>query len=178
MKVSKSNIHGLLIIDYDKFEDDRGWFAVPYEEMNYMNVIDRKFLQDSESFSTKGTLRGLHFQIGKHAQAKLVRALTGIVFDVVLDIRPASPTFGKAESFMLDSDDAKQLYVPRGCAHGYQVVSDTATFSYKIDNRYSPAHEAGIHWNVKGLKWPYDGKLMRINERDAGWPTFEEWKKQ
>lgn len=179
MKVRETGIHGCSIIDYRRYEDDRGWYAVTFESSDYTGITKGlNFIQDSETFSRKGTLRGMHFQTGKFAQAKLVRVSSGIVFDVVLDIRPMSPTFGVAESFVLDSDDAQQLFVPRGCAHGFLVTSDFATFSYKVDNVYSPEHEAGIHWRSFGMKWPLGDGLVAMNKRDNGWPTFEEWKNE
>lgn len=137
------------------------------------------FVQDNQSFSTKGVLRGLHYQTGAHAQAKLVRVLNGEVLDVAVDLRPNSPTYGQHETALLTGDNQIQFYIPRGFAHGFLVLSDTATFFYKCDNFYNAASEGGIFFNDPTLTidWTFPIEEMIISEKDQQLPTLENAKK-
>ena len=133
-------------------------------------------MQDNESMSTKGVLRGLHFQKGAHAQAKLVRVLDGEVLDVAVDIRPGSKTFGKVVSTILSSDNKKQMFIPRGCAHGFVTLSDTAKFLYKCDNFYNAESERGIIYNdpTFNINWILDEEDLIISQKDKFLPVFKE----
>lgn len=141
--------------------------------------IKTHFVQDNQSYSTKGVLRGLHYQTGEHAQAKLVRVLQGEVLDVAVDIRPGSATYGKHVAVLLSAENQKQLFVPRGFAHGFIVFSDTATFFYKCDNFYNKESEGGIIYNDKsiGIKWGLPEDELIISEKDTILPTFENSRK-
>lgn len=141
--------------------------------------IKTHFVQDNQSYSTKGVLRGLHYQTGEHAQAKLVRVLQGEVLDVAVDIRPGSATYGKLVAVLLSAENQKQLFVPRGFAHGFIVLSDTATFFYKCDNFYNKESEGGIIYNDKsiGIKWGLPEDELIISEKDTILPTFENSRK-
>lgn len=137
------------------------------------------FVQDNQSFSTKGVLRGLHYQTGAHAQAKLVRVLNGEVLDVAVDLRPNSPTYGQHETALLTGDNQIQFYIPRGFAHGFLVLSDTATFFYKCDNFYNAASEGGILFNdpILNIDWKSPIEDIIISEKDQQLPTLENAKK-
>jgi len=137
------------------------------------------FVQDNQSFSTKGVLRGLHYQTGAHAQAKLVRVLNGEVLDVAVDLRPNSPTYGQHETALLTGDNQIQFYIPRGFAHGFLVLSETATFFYKCDNFYNAASEGGVFFNDPTLTidWTFPIEEMIISEKDQQLPTLENAKK-
>lgn len=178
MKVIKTKLKGCFIIEPRVFNDDRGYFFETYnkEVFNKTLGVDVNFVQDNESFSTKGVLRGLHFQKGKHAQAKLVRVVQGEVLDVVVDIRPDSPTFLQTETVRLSSKNKKQLFIPRGFAHGFIVLSDTVIFNYKCDNFYNKASEEGIIYNDETLNidWVLDPKDFSVSEKDVALPTVKE----
>ena len=177
MQVQKTGILDCFIIEPRVFEDKRGYFFESYSQSNFEELtgITSNFVQDNESFSSKGVLRGLHFQKGKHAQAKLVRVVDGEVLDVAVDIRPESPTFGKAVSTLLSSKNRKQMYVPRGCAHGFVTLSDTATFFYKCDNYYNPGSDSGFIYNdpTVGIEWPDLGSDLVISGKDKNLSSFE-----
>ena len=130
------------------------------------------FVQENHSKSQRGTLRGLHFQLGRHAQGKLVRAVAGEIFDVAVDVRPESPTRGKWVSAVLSAENQRMLYIPPWCAHGFCVLSETADVIYKMTTEYAPAHEAGVMWNDPALAitWPISSPL--VSERDQKWPSF------
>lgn len=155
-KVIRTSIEGLYIIEPKIFSDSRGYFMESYNvnDLKKLN-IDTNFVQDNESCSTRGVLRGMHFQ-SKHSQAKLVRVVKGEVYDVVVDIREQSHTFGKWESVILSSENKRQLYIPQGFAHGFLVLSDDAIFQYKCTEYYYPEYECGIRWNDPdiGIQWP------------------------
>ena len=166
-------IPGLVIVDTKRYGDSRGYFAETYHQ----DLFDAagypyRFVQDNESFSQRGVLRGLHFQ-RNHPQAKLVRAVRGEIFDVAVDLRKGSPTYGAWDGIILSEDNARQLLIPRGFAHGYLVLSETAVFAYKCDDVYHPEDEGGILWNDPGIgiAWPDAGELI-INERDQSHPTL------
>ena len=175
MKINKTFIEDLLIIEPHVIKDERGFF---YESYNKKNLdIDIVFVQDNESKSYKGVIRGLHFQAPPFEQTKLVRCVSGNILDVVVDLRTNSKTYGKSFSFELSSENNKQLFVPKGFAHGFQVLSETAVVNYKVDNYYNPKSEKGIIWNDKDLSinWNLDLKPS-LSERDLTFISFKELK--
>lgn len=162
MKINQTNLPGTLIIEPHIFSDDRGFFFESYHRERYSHLgVKNEFLQDNLSYSVKNTLRGLHYQ-QPHAQAKLVQVLSGEVFDVAVDIRAGSPTFGQWEGVILSSENKKQFFIPKGFAHGFCVLSDTAIFSYKCDDFYAPDCEGGILWSDPdlGIDWPVKAPLL------------------
>ncbi|WP_375241556.1 dTDP-4-dehydrorhamnose 3,5-epimerase [Lacinutrix sp.] len=177
MKVLETKLKGCYIIEPKIFKDKRGYFFESFNTKSFQELLktDTIFIQDNESLSTKGVLRGLHYQTGEHAQAKLVRVVKGKVLDVAVDLRQNSKTFGKHVSIELTEDNKKQLFVPRGFAHGFIVLSDTAIFSYKCDNYYNKASEQGIIFNDKDLNidWKLPESECIISEKDATLPTFK-----
>lgn len=181
MKLIETKLKGCFIIEPNVIKDDRGYFMESYNEQKLAEAIGQplRFVQDNESFSTKGVLRGLHYQCGEHAQAKLVRVLQGEVIDVAVDIRPNSPTYGQYETAVLSAENKKQFYIPRGFAHGFLVLSETATFFYKCDNFYNKDSEAGIFYNDPTIKidWNFDTNKLIISDKDKNQPLFENAKK-
>jgi dTDP-4-dehydrorhamnose 3,5-epimerase len=178
MKFTKTNIEGIVIIEPKVFGDDRGYFLETYNEKEFEESIGKiSFVQDNESKSSKGVLRGLHFQKPPFAQAKLVRCLEGKVLDVAVDIREGSNTYGQHVAVELSGENKRQLFVPRGFAHGFLVISDTATFSYKVDNRYAPEFDAGMRWDDTKLniKWGMNESEVLVSEKDAQLPFFLEF---
>jgi len=168
-------IDGLLVFEPKIWKDDRGYF---FESFN-QNLFDKQgintpFVQDNQARSTYGVLRGLHYQTGEHAQSKLVRVFEGEVLDVVVDLRPDSNTYGQSYSVLLTAENKRQLFVPRGFAHGYVVLSPTAEFFYKCDNFYNKASEGGLAWDDPQLKidWRIDHKDAILSEKDLVNPTF------
>ena len=179
MKFTKTNIEGLVIIEPIVFGDERGYFLETYNEKQFEEFIGKiSFVQDNESKSAKGVLRGLHFQKPPFDQAKLVRCIEGEVLDIAVDIRKKSKTYGKHVAVLLSGVNKRQLFVPRGFAHGFLVLSDTATFAYKVDNTYAPEFDAGIRWNDKELniKWGMEDSEVIISAKDAELPFFLEFK--
>jgi dTDP-4-dehydrorhamnose 3,5-epimerase len=174
LKVIKTEIAGLLVIEPDVFNDDRGFFFESYSKQRYENfgIID-EFVQDNISKSKKGTVRGLHYQVGEKAQGKLCQVLEGEVLDIAVDIRFNSPTFGKHFSQILNSEKKLQLWIPTGFAHGFSVLSDEAIFSYKCTNYYSKAHERTILFNDHDLKinWKVDEPI--VSEKDLSATKFK-----
>lgn len=169
MKFTELEIKGVWVIEPKVFTDQRGYFMESFKKDLFEQHIGKvNFIQDNESKSTKGVLRGLHFQKGESSQAKLVRALKGRVLDVVVDIRKDSPTFGKYIAVELTEDNKKQLYMPRHMAHGFLVLSEEAIFSYKVDNAYSPQHEATLAWNDPqvAIDWQLDEQELLLSEKD------------
>ena len=169
MKITKTPIHDLVILEPKVFGDDRGYFMESFQEDWFIeNVSKTKFIQDNESKSSKGVLRGLHFQKPPFEQAKLVRVIQGEVLDVAVDLRKNSPTYGKHYSILLTAENKKQFFVPRGFAHGFVVLSETAIFSYKVDNLYSPSHDSGLAWNDSDLNidWNIDESMIQLSEKD------------
>lgn len=157
MKYEKTEIDGVYIITPTVYEDSRGYFFESFKEEEFRNNVgDIHFVQENESKSSYGVLRGLHYQKGDAAQAKLVRVIEGSVLDVAVDIRKSSPTFGKYVAVELSEYNHRQLFIPRGFAHGFLVLSQTAIFSYKVDNVYAPQADAGIRWDDPNIniKWP------------------------
>ncbi|MBQ1276825.1 MAG: dTDP-4-dehydrorhamnose 3,5-epimerase [Flavobacteriales bacterium] len=180
MKVISTSIPDVLIIEPEVYKDDRGYFFESFSQREFdEKVAPVRFVQDNESMSVYGVVRGLHFQMGEAAQAKLVRVIEGKVMDVAVDIRRGSPTFGKYVAVELTGDNHRQLFIPRGFAHGFAVLSPRVVFAYKTDNFYAPAAEAGIAWNDPqvGIDWkipedeiilsPKDMLLPRLCEIDA-----------
>ena len=181
MNFIETKLEGCFIIEPKIILDERGYFMESFNEQIFQNEIRQKvhFVQDNQSFSSKGVLRGLHYQTGEHAQAKLVRVLEGEVLDIAVDIRPNSKTFGHYESVILSGDNQKQFFVPRGFAHGFLVLSDTATFFYKCDNFYNKESEGGIQYNDStiGIDWQFPLENLIISEKDKVQPTLENAKK-
>ncbi|ESU24167.1 rmlC protein [Flavobacterium enshiense DK69] len=161
--------------------DSRGYFMESFNEQTFQKGIGQHvhFVQDNQSYSTKGVLRGLHYQCGVHAQAKLVRVLQGEVLDVAVDIRPGSVTYGQYVAEVLSAENQRQMFVPRGFAHGFVVLSETATFFYKCDNLYNKESEGGIQYNDPALDidWGLPESELLISEKDMILPTFENAKK-
>ena len=178
MKATETKLKGCFVIEPSVFNDDRGYFFESYNKEKFEKLTGSpvNFVQDNESFSTKGVLRGLHFQKGAYAQAKLVRVTHGEVLDVAVDIRPDSETFLEVATARLSSENKKQLFVPRGFAHGFIVLSDTVVFNYKCDNFYNKASEGGIIYNDETLHidWLLDSKDFLVSEKDLLLPTVKE----
>ena len=169
MKLTKTNILGLTIIEPKIFSDSRGYFFEPYNKKKFDQYFGNiNFVQDNESKSEKGVLRGFHFQKPPFEQAKLVRCIEGSVLDVVLDIRNGSKTYGKHEKVILSGKNKKQFFIPRGFAHAFLVLSETAVLSYKVDNIYAPEHDSGVIWNDQSLSidWEFDESKMIISNKD------------
>ena len=177
MKVIKTAIEDVVIIEPDVFGDARGYFFESYSQKKFdEQVRPVKFVQDNESKSKYGVLRGLHFQKGKDAQSKLVRVVKGRVLDVAVDIRKGSPTFGKYVAVELTEDNHRQLFVPRGFAHGFSVLSEEAIFQYKCDNLYAPQAEGAIAWNDPeiGIDWGLTAEDVLLSAKDAAHPKLSE----
>ena len=179
MIVEKTYIDGVFVISPDIYSDNRGFFYEFYNRDKFFQAtgLQPDFLQDNLAKSSKGVLRGLHFQKGNFAQAKLVSVLRGSVQDVVVDLRPDSSTFGKHFSIVLSAENKKQLFIPRGFAHGYLSLTDETLFFYKIDNVYSQANEAGIIYNDKDLKieWQLPDNQLILSDKDQKLPSFKEY---
>lgn len=177
MIFTESKLQGCYIIEPKVINDERGYFMESYNQRTFQEKtgISQVFVQDNQSFSTKGVLRGLHYQTGVHAQAKLVRVIQGEVLDVAVDIRPESPTFGQYESVLLSADNQKQFYIPRGFAHGFLVLSETAIFFYKCDNFYNKESEGGIIYNDAsiGIDWKMNLNELLVSEKDAILPELK-----
>lgn len=173
----ETSIKGVYIIEPKKYGDNRGYFMETYKKEDFDKAgLIYDFVQDNQSKSKAGVLRGLHFQ-KKHPQAKLVRCIEGEVFDVCVDLRKNSPTYGKWEGVILSAEKGNQFMVPRGFAHGFVVLSETATFCYKCDELYHPEDEGGIMWNDSdvGITWPYKGEPL-LSEKDKVHPSLKESK--
>ncbi|NNG27969.1 MAG: dTDP-4-dehydrorhamnose 3,5-epimerase [Ignavibacteriaceae bacterium] len=175
MKVSKTNIEGLLLIEPDLFSDDRGCFFESFSEEKYANLgLDINFVQDNISHSKKRTVRGLHYQVGEKAQGKLCQVISGKVLDVAVDIRFGSPTFGKHYVHMLNTEKKMQIWIPPGLAHGFSVLSDESIFSYKCTNYYSKEHERSIIFNDSDLNIDWQVKNPVVSEKDLKAKKFSE----
>lgn len=170
MEYLKTEIEGVYVLEPRVFRDARGYFFESWRQADFDQHIGRhvEFIQDNESKSSYGVLRGLHYQKGEYSQAKLVRVIRGRVLDVAVDIRKSSPTFGKYVAVELSEDNKRQLFIPRGFAHGFLVLSDEAVFTYKVDNVYAPQHEASIRWNDKDIhiEWPISADDVFTSEKD------------
>lgn len=181
MKFIPTKLEGCFIIEPKIITDERGYFMESFNENTFQKGIGQSvhFVQDNQSFSTKGVLRGLHYQTGEHAQAKLVRVLSGEVLDVVVDLRPESMTFGESVSVMLSAGNQRQFFVPRGFAHGFLVLSETATFFYKCDNFYNKDSEGGLIYNdsTVNIDWQFPTSGLLVSEKDRVLPTLEKARK-
>ena len=180
MNVIKTDLDGVVIIEPRIFNDDRGYFFESFSERDFFaNVREIHFVQDNESKSSYGVLRGLHFQKPPFAQSKLVRVIKGAVLDVAVDIRVGSPTFGKHVAVELSADNHRQFFIPRGFAHGFSVLSDEVIFQYKCDNFYAPQSEGAIAWNDPDLKidWRIPDEKIILSEKDKKHPLLKdaEW---
>lgn len=179
---TQTSIQGVLIVDVKTYDDNRGYFMETYKKSDFVaGGIGVDFVQDNQSSSVKGVLRGLHFQIN-HSQSKLVRVVSGEVFDVAVDLRKDSPTFGKWEGVVLSAENRRQFFIPRGFAHGFLVLSDVAEFCYKCDDVYYPNDEGGLMWNDPSLNisWPpmqgdemFDPLKIILSDKDRLYPPFE-----
>ena len=179
MIFTKTEIEDVVIIEPRVFKDERGYFFESFNQQKFNEQFGTiNFVQDNESKSVFGTLRGLHFQKPPFAQAKLVRCIQGRVLDVVVDIRKDSSTYGKHVAIVLSQENKKQLFVPRGFAHGFVTLSDTAIFAYKVDNRYAPECDAGIIYNDAKLNvdWKINPKEIILSSKDKLLPTLKEFK--
>ncbi|MCM3788896.1 dTDP-4-dehydrorhamnose 3,5-epimerase [Domibacillus indicus] len=177
MKVTKTNLNGVLILEPTIFGDHRGWFMETYSDKNFLKYgMDLRFVQDNQSFSAeKGTLRGLHYQLNPKAQTKLVRCTKGAIFDVAVDIRKGSPLFGKWFGIELSEENKKQLLIPKGFAHAFMTLADNVEVQYKVDEIYSPENDRGIIWNDPdiGIEWPIDiGPVL--SEKDEKAPLLRD----
>lgn len=177
MKFIKTKIKDLVIIEPSVYEDERGYFLESYNKDKLEEVIGKvSFIQDNESKSSKGVLRGLHFQKPPFAQAKLVRCIKGRVIDVAIDIRKGSPTFGMHVSVELSEKNKRQLFIPRGFAHGFAVLSESAIFAYKVDNIYAPEYDSGIIYNDKDLNidWSLTENEVQLSSKDNNLLSFKD----
>ena len=177
MKFLPQVIPDVILIKPTLHGDDRGYFAETFRQDLFNNAIDGNinFIQENESKSSKGVLRGLHYQVEPFSQSKLLKVIQGDVLDVVVDIRKSSPTFGQHLSFELTADNKCQLFVPKGFAHGFIVLSDTATFNYKVDSYYAPDYERGIAYNDENLKinWQLKSEIFKLSKKDLNNPTLD-----
>lgn len=182
---TKTSIEGVIIVDVKSYPDSRGYFMETYKKQDFaIGGIDVNFVQDNQSASSKGVLRGLHFQIN-HPQSKLVRVVNGSVFDVAVDLREGSPTYGKWEGVVLSAENRRQFFIPRGFAHGFLVLSDYAEFCYKCDDVYHPGDEGGLMYNdpAIGIVWPalegdefFDESKVLLSDKDKLHPPFQNLK--
>lgn len=175
MNIIETGLPGLVIIEPRVFEDDRGYFFESYQLERYLEAgMEKAFIQDNESRSIKGVVRGLHYQLGEHSQGKLVRVIQGAVYDVAVDLRKGSPTFGKWFGLEIDENNKKQLFVPRGFAHGFSVLSETAIFTYKCDNVYNRDAERSINPfdPALGIDWRVNEPNRIVSDKDKVAPLF------
>ena len=178
MKFVNTPIKGLVIIEPIVLGDDRGYFLESYNKKKFEEAIGEiSFVQDNESKSSKGVLRGLHFQKPPYAQAKLVSCIEGKVLDVAVDIREGSETFGQHVTVELTGENKKQVFIPRGFAHGFLVLSESAIFAYKVDNSYAPTHDTGIRWDdpTLNIQWGVNESEVLVSEKDSKLPFFSEF---
>ena len=175
MKVTPTRIAGVLLLEPKVFGDERGFFFESFNQQVFEQAtgVKTSFVQDNHSKSGKGVLRGLHYQV-ENAQGKLVRVTQGEVFDVAVDIRPESPTFGQWAGEVLSAENKRQLWIPAGLAHGFLVLSDTAEFLYKTTEYYAPAHERCLAWNdaTLAIEWPLDGVPPKLSVKDQSGAAF------
>ena len=176
IKVERCDIEGLCVITPTVFNDDRGYFVETYNKNDFTEAgLDMEFVQDNQSKSSKGVLRGLHFQ-KEHPQGKLVRVLIGEVYDVAVDLRKDSKTYGKYFGVALSDENKKQFYIPKGFAHGFVVLSDEAVFAYKCTDFYHPNDEGGLKYDDPdiGIDWPIEGLNLIMSEKDTKWKGLKE----
>lgn len=180
MNAIETKLKGCFILEPNVFEDERGYFFESYNENKLEEILGYKptFVQDNQSKSSYGVIRGLHMQSGEHSQAKLVRVVEGAVIDVAVDVRPGSETYGQSVVVELSADNKRQLFIPRGFLHGFSVISDTAVFFYKCDNGYNKASEDGVYPLDEnfGIDWQIPTEKMILSEKDKEAQSFEEFK--
>ena len=169
----ETSIKDVLLVESKIYHDDRGYFLETYKKSEFENYIDSEFKQDNYSFSRKGVIRGLHFQIGDTAQGKLVRVLNGRILDVAVDLRPESPSYRKHVAVILSSENHNALWIPPGLAHGFQALEDSLV-QYKVTTEYAPGSEGGIIWNDPDLAIDWPMKDPILSEKDTKWPTMNE----
>ena len=177
MEYRETAIKGVFVIEPRVFNDERGYFFEAWKQAEFEQHVGHvDFVQDNESKSSRGVLRGLHFQRGADSQAKLVRVIKGCVVDVAVDLRRSSPTFGQHVMVELSEENKRQFFIPRGFAHGFLVLSDEAIFTYKVDNPYAPQSEAGVRWDdpTLAIKWPTEGLQILTSEKDLKQPFFKD----
>ena len=178
MKIIQTSLPGVLIIEPDVYGDDRDYFYESFNEKRFQEQagINTNFIQDNESKSKYGVVRGLHFQKGEFAQAKLVHVAKGRILDVAVDIRKDSPTFGQYVATELSDSNHRQLYIPRGYAHGFSVLSDEAVFQYKCDNYYEPKAEGGVSWDDPqiGIDWQLPNDVITLSDKDKKHPLLKD----
>lgn len=177
MNYIQTEIDGVWVIEPKVFRDARGYFMEAFKEEEFRQHIgDVHFVQDNESMSSYGVLRGLHYQKGAFSQAKLVRVIKGRVLDVAVDMRRSSPTFGRYVSVELSEDNKRQFFIPRGFAHGFLVLSEEAIFTYKVDNAYAPQAEASVRYDDEtiGIDWPIGKDQLLLSEKDARAVSFQD----
>ena len=176
MKVTETSLAGCVVLEPRLFKDERGYFYESFHTNRFNKVIGQNinFVQDNQSFSQRGVIRALHYQKGEYAQAKLVRVLKGVILDVVVDLRVDSKTFGKQFSLELSAENKKQLFIPRGFAHGFSVLSEMAEVFYKCDNYYNKESEGGIIYNdaTLNIDWKLNAKEITVSPKDLALPTF------
>lgn len=180
MNLIQTNIPDVLILEPKIFEDERGYFCETYSRRELESLgITADFVQDNESLSTYGVIRGLHYQKGEHAQAKLVRVLEGAVLDVAVDLRVGSPTFGRHAAVLLTGENRRQLFIPKGLAHGFAVLSDRARFAYKCDAFYAPESEGSVNAldPELGIDWPIPVEARRFSAKDRRAPAFADYRR-
>lgn len=177
MKVTETKLKGCFVIEPVVFKDDRGCFFESYNANTFNEAIGQKiiFVQDNQSYSSKGVIRAIHYQRGEYAQAKLVRVLSGKVLDVAVDLRPNSPTFGQHVAIEISAENKKQLFIPRGFGHGFSVLSETAEFFYKCDNFYNKSSEGGIIYNDPDLDidWQLPNDEIKVSRKDLELPPLK-----
>jgi len=176
MNYIQTEIDGVWLIEPKVFSDERGYFMEAFKQEEFeANIGPVNFIQDNESKSSFGVLRGLHYQKGEYSQAKLVRVIKGEVLDVAVDLRKSSPTFGKHVSVLLSEENKRQFFIPRGFAHGFAVLSEEAIFTYKVDNKYTPQAEASILYNdaTLGIDWPLTDSQMVLSSKDREGTAFK-----
>lgn len=177
MNYIQTEIDGVWVIEPKVFSDERGYFMESFKKEEFeANIGPVNFVQDNESKSSLGVLRGLHYQKGEYSQAKLVRVIKGKVLDVAVDLRQSSPTFGKHVSVLLSEENKKQFFIPRGFAHGFVVLSEEAVFTYKVDNGYAPQAEASIVYNdaTLAIEWPLTDSQLLLSPKDAQGTSFKD----
>ena len=178
MKATETELKGCFILEPEIYEDSRGYFFEPFNHNRFCEAIGKQvdFVQDNQSFSKKGVIRALHYQVGEHAQAKLVRVLQGKVLDVAVDLREDSKTFGQHVAVELSSENRKQIFIPKGFAHGFAVLSDSAEFFYKCDNYYNAGSEGGIIYNDRDLQidWKLSETEVILSQKDATLPILKD----
>lgn len=175
MNVTKTKLAGVLIITPKRFSDARGWFCESYNKARMNDAgLDYNFIQDNHSFSApKETLRGLHYQSPPHAQDKLVRCTRGMIFDVAVDIRKGSPTYGQWIGEKISAEDGRQILIPKGFAHGFLTLEDNTEIQYKCTENYAPQSDGSIKWDSVGINWGSDAPLL--SDKDAKAPPFDTW---